>query len=502
MNSTHGMDTNGEIDRASALEPANGSGVPVATDDTDLSWLPAWRLREMIGKRQLTPTDVVEHFLARIEKLDPVLHAFDTLDAAGAREQAAAATRAVESGAELGPLHGIPIAVLDAHPVKGFRNGLRDIESSSYDDIFVERLREAGAVIVGTLATYSWEVKHGPRNPWDTTRDPGNSSRGAAVAVAAAMVPVALGEDGAGSTRLPAAWSGCIGLSTTRGLVPHIDYDTKTLKVTANTGPMTRDARDCAMVLQVIAGRDGRDFLSFQFDLPDYTAQIDAGVDGIRIAWTDDFGWSKVYWLENSADIVAFVKDAAFGLGDTGAVVEQIHEVWEPPQPTTMALTKDNPAMKLSTIGYDEKDGQQAFEDAWGKPHTQAPTPIEPSWPQDAGSDELYRYGAESRRRMVDTLERVLGEHDVLVSATVPMEAQPFREWGYSGRGFTETTYSAHTAMMNLIGYPAISVPCGLRNGLPVGMQIIARQGQEDLLLRVAAAVQKRYPLPHPPAAA
>lgn len=471
----------------------------LGADTNRLTWTPAWRIREMIAQREVSPTEVTEHFLDRIAKLEPTLHAFDTLDAEGARAQAAAATRDIEEGRPLGALHGLPVAIMDVHSVKGFRNGLMENPCARYDEIAAERLRKAGAIIFGTTATYNWPTEAGPRNPWDLERDPGNSSRGSAVAVAAGMVPFAIGQDAAGSTRLPAAWSGCIGLSTTRGLVPHVDYESKSLKITANAGPMACNARDCALMLQVIAGRDGRDFLSVQADVPDYFAHLDAGIDGMRIAWTDDFGWSKVYWLPESAEIVAFAKQAAFGLVEIGAAVEQIADAWEPAWPTMEELIVSNPVTGTSNSGFQPEAGQRRFEEVWGRPQTHALEPLKVGWADETDPAERYRLASESRARMAEALENVLARYEVLVSVTTPMEPRPFREWGYFGRGFTLTSYAAHTAMLNLLGYPAISVPCGLLNGLPVAMQIIARQGREDLLLRVAAAVEKMYPLPHPP---
>ncbi|PNP96840.1 hypothetical protein A8G00_22815 [Sphingobium sp. SA916] len=466
-----------------------------------MTWQPAWRIRELIARRIVTPTEVTEHFLERIAKLEPKLHAFDTLDVEGAREQARAATRAVESGATLGPLHGIPIAIMDTVAVKGFRIALLGISASRYDEIATERVRAAGAIIFGTTATYAWPVREGPRNPWDLNRDPGNSSRGSAVAVAAGMVPLAIGQDAAGSTRLPAAWSGCMGLATTRGLVPHISYEFPSLKTTGNTGPMARNARDCAMMLQAMAGRDGRDMLSTQSDVPDYSAHIEDGIANMPIAWTDDFGWSQAYWQPESAQIVELVRNAAFGLTQAGAKVEQIRDTWGDPRPVTVALGKFLPPSSRTQPPFDPEAGQRKFEEVWGKPQTRAPASLAADWPANLDPIDEYRAVAERRARMIDSLERVLGTHKVLISATTVMEPRPFNEWGYFGREFIFTSYTAHTSMMNLIGYPAISVPCGLRNGLPVGMQIIARQGQEDLLLRVAEAVQKLYPTPHPPSA-
>lgn len=466
------------------------------------TWQPAWRLREMIGEKKISPTQVIEHFLARIAELEPTLHAFDTLDAEGAMEQAAAATRAVEEGAELGPLHGIPVAIMDVHSVKGFRNGLLGRDAVNYDEIAVERIRKAGGIIIGTTATYNWSVDEKPRNPWNLELDPGNSSRGSAIAVVAGMVPLAIGMDGAGSTRLPAAWSGCIGLNTSKGLVPYVDYDSPSFRSTSTAGPMARDARDCALLLQVIAGPDGRDFQALQLPVPDYTAHIDDGVKDMDIAWTDDFGWSKAYWLPDSAGVVEFVKNAAFGMARSGAHVEQIADVWDEPMPIFNLLSKHLPGINPVAPGFDPEAGQKRLDEAWGVPETETPSPLPQLWPDNLSPSEEYRLASEKRAQMIDTLEKVLAKHQVLISATSPMEARTHKEWGYFGRGFVFTTYSAHTAMLNVIGYPAISVPCGLLNGLPVGMQIIARPGQEDLLLRVAEAVQKLYPIPHPPSVA
>ncbi|PNP97985.1 hypothetical protein A8G00_21215 [Sphingobium sp. SA916] len=469
-----------------------------ASDTSYLTWMPAWQIRALIGERKVTPTQVLEHFLARIAALEPTLHAFDVLDVEGARTQAAAATRAVEDGAELGLLHGIPIGIMDICFVKGIANGLLGRQSPAYDEIGVERIRQAGAIIVGTTATYNWPVREGPRNPWNPALDPGNSSRGSAVVVASAMLPLAVGMDGAGSTRTPAAWSGCLGLATTRGLIPYVDYEQPAFRTTSNMGPMARNARDCGLLLQVMAGRDGRDIISTQFDIPDYAANVDDGVEGMDIAWTDDFGWSKVYWLPESAEIVAFVKAAAFGLAESGAKVAQIDDAWEEPMPIFQLLSKHLPGMNPVSAGFDPVAGQTRFEEVWGPPETQAPPLTPPSCPPDLSPAEEYRFAAERRAHMVDTLERVLAKYKVIISATTLLEPRPFQEWGYFGREFAFTSYLAHTAMMNVTGYPAISVPCGLRNGLPVGMQIIGRQGEEDLLLQVARAVEQRYPLPHP----
>lgn len=472
------------------------------TDIETLTWAPAWRIRELIARKEVSPVEVVDHVLHRIEQLEPKLHAFVRIDAEEARRQSIAAQQAVQNGAELGLLHGVPIAVLESEMVKGLSYG--NLPPASYDSILVERLRKAGAIIVGATATYTFgDPRNRPRNPWDLTRDPGNSCRGSAVAVSAGMVPVAMAGDGAGSTRLPASWCGCIGLHTTRGLVPHVNYENPFVALNTSKGPIARDVRDCALVLQAIAGRDGRDIHSLQGDVPDYSAHLDDGIQGMRLAWTDDFGWSKAYWVEESAGIVAQVRAAAESLSAAGARVSPTKEAWPYPHEVMMALFfMLFPAYAEGSFGDPDQFNRnsEALDEVWGVGKETPPQILKP-FPPDASKAEIYRLASEARGRMVDTLEEVLKDHDVLLSATTPLEPKPLGEWGLAGRGYVGTTYPAHTVMMNLIGYPAVSVPCGLRNGLPVGMQIIGRQGREDVVLRVAQAVGKAYPMPHPPSA-
>src|SRR5215470_12054969 len=206
----------------------------------DLTWMPAWEIRELIRAGDVSPVEVVDHFLGRIEELDPKVHAFSHVDQAGAREQAKRAEDAVRNGDELGALHGLPTAVKEHIAVAGMpRMALGRGSVAAHDDFGVERLRNAGAIIVGTntmmgsggkasseglMATnFNWDVE--ARNPWDTSKVPGWSSSGGAASAVAAALPFTIGSDGGGSTRLPAAYSGVVGVHPTSGLVPVMDYD-------------------------------------------------------------------------------------------------------------------------------------------------------------------------------------------------------------------------------------------------------------------------------------
>jgi aspartyl-tRNA(Asn)/glutamyl-tRNA(Gln) amidotransferase subunit A len=277
----------------------------------ELTWLSAWDIRELVASREVSALEVTEHFLGRAEELDPVLHCFRTLDPSGAREQAARADAAIRRGDTLGALHGVPVAVKEHIPVEGlpflFSLGLPSDETDKRaprDAPVVRRLRAAGAVIFGTNIMPGMgsvgllddegqpteDLSFHSRNPWDLGRVPGSSSAGGCAAVAGGVLPLAIGSDGGGSTRLPAAWSGLLGLHTTMGRVPMGEPAGSTWNT--SLGPLTRDARSGALALHAISGPDGGELISLQSDPPDYLAQLDHGIEGFRLAWTDDYGFA------------------------------------------------------------------------------------------------------------------------------------------------------------------------------------------------------------------
>ncbi|MDQ6526908.1 amidase [Nocardioides sp. LHD-245] len=463
---------------------------------TDLTWLPAWRLAELIAGGQVTSVEVVEHFLARIEAIDPMLCSFAEVDADGALAQARAADATVgEGGTTIGPFHGVPIAVMDAIKAAGMRSEKWEVDRIPRDGIPVERMRAAGAVILGTTVTYLFGPDNRPRNPWNLALDPGNSSRGSASALAAGLIPLTLGMDGAGSTRLPAAWCGVLGLHPSRGLIPHVDYDAPSLLLTMTIGPMARDARDLALATQVLAGPDGRDFVCSQQPVPDYQAAVGRGVEGMRLAWTDDFGWSRIHAVDETERVIRHGRDAAQVFAALGAEVSTTAERWEDPVPAMGVLGRVFAPMgyvpPTSMRGHAER--QAELDRALGLPEQSR------AWASfvDDGEPTAAEYEAasESRQRNWAATVRVLEDHDLLLSVTAPMLPRTFAEWGLAGRDFTMTTYSAHTALFNLIGFPALSVPCGFVDGLPIGMQIVGRPGGEDAIFRAAAAFLAARPI-------
>ena len=442
----------------------------------ELTWLPAWRIRELIGSRELSPIEVFDHFLGRIEELNPKLKAFSYLDP-GAREQAKLADKAVQRGDELGPLHGIPTSVKKQIAVAGMPRtdlpfpGFPGAVPAERDHFGVERLRKAGAIVIGTNTMYgegavlnseagifeSFDWEQEARNPWDTSKLPGWSSSGSAAAAAARMVPFAIASDGAGSTRLPAALTGIVGVNPGGGLVPNVDYDAAPAMLGYTVGPMAHDVRDAAMVTQVMAGPDGRDPFCLPFDPPDCLVAIDAGIEGMRFAWTDDFGFASAYAADESPRVIAHVRDAATGLVSIGASVEPTTEAWE-----------------------DWREPLEITGAAFGAPSL---GPAQPPTPRQLEAAFAVR------ARNFERCRRVLRHDDLLLSPTLQLVARSVDDWPAA---FTAS--SSHTGMASFLRLPAVSVPCGFVDGLPVGMQIMGLPGSEDRIFRAAHAFQAAFP--------
>jgi aspartyl-tRNA(Asn)/glutamyl-tRNA(Gln) amidotransferase subunit A len=452
---------------------------PVST--ADLSWTPAWKIAALIKARDVSPVEVTNHFLERAGALDGRLKVYSHLDAKGARETAARAEKAVLDGDALGPLHGVPFAVKDHIPVKGMP--LHGGPLAQDDHFGVERLRKAGAVLfggntmmgaggggvmqaAGVFKAFNWEAE--ARNPWDTTKVPGWSSSGGAAAVAAGMLPFTIGSDGGGSTRLPAAYCGIVGMHPTGGLIPEVDYANPRPPSGITVGPLTRDVRDAALVTQVMGGPDGRDPMCIQSEPGDFLADLEAGIGGLRLAWTDNFGFAERYAPPEGPRVIAQVREKAMGLRALGASIDVTDEVWEDFWPGRMAQW-------------------MAFI---------------PSPGLEKPSQDEMREGFEVRGRNWDRFRRLFGEYDLLITATTPRVTRPVEEWeaAWTTAGPTYPNgsfmgaYISHTELFNWMKFPAISVPAGFVDGLPVGLQFAGWPGSEAKIFRAAQAFLSAFP--------
>src|SRR5438552_11215717 len=302
--------------------------MPATAQDTVHMTLEA--AAEAVRARRLSPTSLVEACLARIEMLEPRLNAFITVTAALAREQAREAEREIAAGRYKGPLHGIPVAVKDLFATSGIRTtaGSRILAKwvPSEDATVVRRLREAGAVLLGKLGLH--EFAYGissvnphfgdVRNPWDTTKIPGGSSGGSAVAVVAGEAYAALGSDTGGSIRIPASLCGCVGLKPTFGRASLFGAVPLAWSLD-HPGPLARTVRDVAVAMTAIAGHDPRDPISADRPVPDFLAGIDDGPRKLRVGVPNDHVWD-----ECDPAIATAVRAAIEALARAGAEILEI----------------------------------------------------------------------------------------------------------------------------------------------------------------------------------
>jgi Asp-tRNA(Asn)/Glu-tRNA(Gln) amidotransferase A subunit family amidase len=422
----------------------------------------------MIAAKAVSPVEVVDHFLGRIEEHQPVLRAFDHMDTHRARREAKDAEAAVLAGDALGPLYGVPTAVKSHLDIAGVRQTIPfGVDIARRDDPVVSRLRGAGAIVIGHTrmpvfaADGLLDYVTTSRNAWDPGRTPGISSAGSAAAVSAGLLPAAIASDGGGSTRLPAAYSGLIGVHPTAGMVPWVDPRGQTTSYTSTTGPITRDVRDAAMMLSVIAGADPRDQAGLQLDLPDPRSELGQGGEGLSLAWTDDFGFALNYAVDESPRVIAHLRAAAFAATATGATIEATDEVWE--------------------------DYVAAF-------HTYSVAGVASMGIPGVGvvSDDDWDAAAGVRERHWNRFRRLFGRYDLLLCPTIHSVAPTIEvlaeriPTGLSillgGPG--PDSYAVYTAQFNWLRFPATSVPCGFVDGLPVGLQIVGPPGSDARVLR------------------
>lgn len=445
-----------------------------------LTWLPAWRIRELVAAREISPVEVTEHFLGRIEEHQPALHAIEHLDLFKVRAQAKAAEVAVLSGAALGALHGVPVAVKSHLDIEGFPETMPfGMGIAPGDDLVVERLRAAGAVIIGhtNMPVFredgSMDYEATARNPWDTSRTPGISSAGSAAAVAAGLLPVAVASDGGASSRVPAAYSGIIGVHTTPGSVPWVNHKRQTgMGNTSTIGPMARDVRDAAEVLSVIAGPDGRDEIGLPVGLPDPRGELECGAAGMRLIWSDDFGYTRKYGFDEGERVINHIRDAAFAMNSIGASVEATDEVWED---SIEAMRYKYAAEGLASMGL--TGGDPAPEDA-------------------------YKTAIGVRHRNWQRFQKIFVRGDFLLCPTIASIAPKIEIFAMripTGMSIINlvpgaASYTAYCGLFNWLKFPSVSVPCGFVDGLPVGLQIVGPSGSEAKILRLAQAFVQAFP--------
>ena len=409
--------------------------------DSDLAFTPAYQLRELIAQKQVSPVELTEASLRRIEALNPRLNAFLTVTADAALASAREAEQAVQRGGALGPLHGVPTSFKDLAPTKGVRTTRGSLAYDDwvpdYDDIVVERTIGAGAVSLGKTntpefglsATTENRLGDDCRNPWDTGRTSGGSSGGAAASVAAGISSIAQGSDGGGSIRIPSGLCGVYGIKPTQGRVPRRDTGSGSwFPVNFSCqGPIARTVRDAAIFLQVMAGpHPEAETLTIAGEPPDYVAALDRGVRGLRVAWSPALGSAAV-----DPEVREAAARAAQVFDELGASVEE--------EDLELDLDHLCAAYEEFFTRYDLLLTPSLATPAF--PCGEAPTVID---------------GRQVNPRM----------------------------------GFTPFTLP-----FNMAGNPAASVPCGFSSGgLPIGLHIVGRWGDEATVLAASAAFEEVRP--------
>ncbi len=462
----------------------------------DLTHASAFELASLIRTKQVSPVEVIGHFLDRISIHDQEIGAFITVIAEQAMTEAHRAESAVLAEDPLGPLHGVPVGVKDLEATKGIRTTYGSLVMSDYvpeyDDISVERLRAAGSIIVGKTNTpeYGWKATSenllvgATRNPWDLSKTSGGSSGGSAAAVAARLVPIASGSDAGGSIRIPASFCGVYGIKPTQGRVASSLRRNGGWRPLSQHGPITNSVLDAAVLLNVLSGPDGRDPRSIQEVHPDFTSAIEnPSVNGMRIAWSPDLDQRPL-----DPEVATLTTAAANKFEALGARVDEVKLRVNSEEASwilaTLLLTET--AISLGPI-LEQQD------------HRELPSTLV-DWLSDAIHWPATRY-ARAMREIAwhnQAFAEIFGDYDLLLTPTVATAAFPLERnpeliagrkvdpwWGF-------TPFCMHA---NLTGQPAASLPCGLTSGrTPVGIQIVGKIGDELSVLQASAAYEKAHP--------
>ena len=444
----------------------------------------------MIRSREISPVELVDALLERIDELNPKVNAFCTITGDMARDAAKKAEQAVMDGSDLGILHGVPFSIKDLVYTKSVRTmqGSRIYEDYVPDEDApcVERLKNAGGILMGKTTTPEFGhkgVTDSPvtgvtRNPWNLDLTPGGSSGGASAEVASGMTPLAVGTDGGGSIRIPSSFAGIYGLKPSYGRVPV--YPPSTLDSLSHAGPMTRTVADAALMLSAMAGPDSRDPLSLEAHPADYVRLLNKGIKDLRVAFSPDLGRHQVM-----PDVADVVKNAATAFEDLAMSVEAVDP------------------------GFPDLDW--AFSVFWTAGMAGRFEDMLAEW-QDVMDPLLVFFiemGQElravdfakaqmQRNDFRDQIRKFFTQYDLLILptlATTAFKAGVPIGAALEGHPLDPQTWSPFTPLFNLSHNPAASIPAGFtEEGLPVGLMIVGRRFDDLAVLQASAAFEEIMP--------
>lgn len=465
---------------------------------TDLCFLCATELRERISSKQISPVEITSAVLARAEALQPELNCFITLCGDEAMAAAREAERKVMAGERLGLLHGLPVTVKDIVNTKGVKTTFGAVPYKdnvpTEDAVAVAKLRAAGAILIGKTTTPEFGSKcltDSPlfgrtRNAWSVERSSGGSSGGAAVAVASGIAPLAIATDGGGSTRIPAACNGVVGLKQSSGMIAHsqaLDAFGNQTYVT----PTTRTVADTALMMQAMAGEDACDPWSIGMPVPDFigTAASRGDLRGQKILFCASPPGRPV-----SSDVASAFKASLDRLASLGAELEEFSGEGYDVEPIWRAINHTVWRSRFSKLVAEHRD---ALSEAFVKQVALA-TNV-------SGVD--YQEAMFARTALFRRVQSLLAGGHLLAMPTITRTALPidqdlFGTIEIDGRQFDSVRphWFPWTMPFNMTGHPAISLPCGFgRDGLPIGLQLVGRFRADAELLRVSALFEASHDL-------
>ncbi|WP_214364443.1 amidase [Pseudonocardia sp. H11422] len=467
--------------------------------DQEIGRMDAVTIADHVAAKRLSPVEVLDAALDRLDRLDPVLHAFTTVVPEEARRRAKRLETEIAAGHDVGPLAGVPTGVKDLICTKGIRTASGSHAYADFvpdeNDVVVERIEAAGAIVIGKTqvpefgysGTGQTPLAEPTCNPWNLDRTSGGSSAGTGAAVATGIGPFSLGSDGGGSVRIPASFCGLYGIKATMGRVPLYPgtKDERYPGVSSwesleHIGPLTRTVADAALVLSVIAGHDDRDRLSIPSGDVDWRRAVEGDLRGVRIAYSPDLGYAAV-----DPQVRAVVDRAAEVFErDLGCVVERADPGWADPYESFWgAVINESDLVGLRRLA-DSLDDRMT-------PHLVEV--LRSEW-----TAEQLTTAVMGRKAVYNAAWRFFRGYDLLLTPTLAVPAFEHGIQGptvIDGREVEPFYWLSFTLPYNLTGQPAATVPAGFTtDGLPVGMQIIGRRLDDALVLRASAAFEAAAP--------
>jgi len=458
--------------------------------DPALCYMPATEMARLIAAKTLSPVEVMEATLARVEAMEPSINAFATFRPEPALAAAREAEAAVARGDPLAPLHGVPVTIKDLAETEAVptMKGSYILEHNvpNFSTALVTRLEQAGAISLGktTTSEFGWKaVSHSPltgitSNPWRLGYNAGASSCGAAAGAAAGYGPLHHGSDGAGSIRIPAHFCGVFGIKPTFGRIPNVPV--RNNDQASHHGPLTRTVADSALMLKVMAGPHPHDHYSLEAPPEDYLSVLGQGIEGLRIAYSPDLGHARV-----DPDVAAIVRDAARAFEELGARVEEVNTAFGPAGPELVrffwAAHELELVEHLETFGDKMDAGLVAcIEDA-----------------ADHSAADYIRMRGRKLQYVAD-IHQFFDDWDILLTPAVSVAAFPaerLQPEHWPQHAWDWISWAEFSYPFNMSGNPAAVVPAGFTaDTLPVGLQIVGRRLEDATVLQASAAFESARP--------